>query len=333
MLDSFTKAKVKGIKSVLVSVVDLEGSSYRKPGVSMLILEDNTMVGAVSGGCVEKEILRQAQSVFKEETPKMMTYDGRYRLGCEGILYILIEPFNPDESTLEAFEKCFQNRESLKLVSHYKKDVCSNQLMGTLAIINGDSYNLSSKQNPLINKNHSLLVFEHILQPQKQLMIFGAEHDAVQLCQLAALTGFRVVIYANATESKNQKDFPGCDSFISVSFDQLKLKPLDNQTAVVVMTHSLTQDLKCLLALQHTNPVYLGLLGASHKRELIMSKLIEYNSDIDDRFLEAIHGPAGLNIGAITPQEIAISILSEILTVFRNKTPHTLRDKTKNILA
>ena len=79
-------------KVVLVTLVSLNGSSYRKPGVRMMITESGQMIGAVSGGCVEKEIKLQAQEVFQTNKPKMMTYDGRYRLGCEGILHLLIEP-------------------------------------------------------------------------------------------------------------------------------------------------------------------------------------------------------------------------------------------------
>ena len=332
-MESFQRAKSKGLKSVLVSVVDLEGSSYRKPGVRMLILEDNTMVGAVSGGCVEKEILRQAQSVFREDIPKIMTYDGRFRLGCDGILYVLIEPFNPSDAAIKAFNECFQNRNAFKLISYYKKEPGSLPCLGTRANINGNLFNLSSQNNTLSDQDKSLSVFDQTLRPQMQLLIFGSEHDAVQLCKLAALTGFSVTIYANITENKNQTDFPGSDHFVSLSFDQLNLETLDSQTAVVVMTHSLTQDLKCLLALQYAKPVYLGLLGATHKRELLLSKLIELSPDVEDGFLECIHGPAGLNIGAVTPQEIAISILSEILAKFRNKTPKFLKDKNQGTLA
>ena len=82
----------EGKKSVLVSVVALDGSSYRRPGVRMVINEDGDSVGAVSGGCVEKEIDHQAQSVFRSGKAKIMTYDGRLRVGCEGIIHILIEP-------------------------------------------------------------------------------------------------------------------------------------------------------------------------------------------------------------------------------------------------
>src|SRR5512133_2577238 len=89
-----------GKKAVFVTVVDLEGSSYRRPGVRMVFNEDGDSVGAVSGGCVETEIERQAQSVFRNGKAKLMTYDGRLRIGCEGILSILIEPVFLSEELL-----------------------------------------------------------------------------------------------------------------------------------------------------------------------------------------------------------------------------------------
>ncbi|MGB5274518.1 MAG: XdhC family protein, partial [Flavobacteriaceae bacterium] len=79
IINAFTVAEKKGIKTVMATVVALEGSSYRRPGVRMLIREDGKMIGAVSGGCVEKEVFRQALGVFADNTPRMMTYDGRYR--------------------------------------------------------------------------------------------------------------------------------------------------------------------------------------------------------------------------------------------------------------
>ena len=103
IITAFEAAKFKGIQTVLATVVALEGSSYRRPGVRMLLLEDGGSVGAVSGGCVEKEVFRQADSVFKTSVPKVMTYDGRYRLGCEGILHILLEPFNPNGDLFSCF--------------------------------------------------------------------------------------------------------------------------------------------------------------------------------------------------------------------------------------
>ena len=122
IIRSANLAKDNGIKTVLASVVALEGSSYRKPGVRMSIQENGKMIGAVSGGCVEKEVLRQALSVFETNTPKLMVYDGRYRLGCEGILYILIEPFDPEKEFFAAFEEQCISRKSFTISSTFSKE-------------------------------------------------------------------------------------------------------------------------------------------------------------------------------------------------------------------
>ena len=121
IVEAHLKAKKDGLKTVLASVVALDGSSYRKPGVRMLIIENNEMIGAVSGGCVEKDILRHSQSIFLDGQSKMMTYDGRYRLGCEGILYILLEEFKPKESFFDAFVKCLETRQEFVIQSNYLK--------------------------------------------------------------------------------------------------------------------------------------------------------------------------------------------------------------------
>lgn len=121
IIREYQSATSKGLKCVLATVVALDGSSYRRPGVRMLILEDGHMIGAVSGGCVEKEVVRQAQSVFADDISKVMTYDGRYRLGCEGILYILLEAFRPDKVFLETFELTIASRHHFRIQSFLKK--------------------------------------------------------------------------------------------------------------------------------------------------------------------------------------------------------------------
>lgn len=327
IVESFLIAKKEGLKSVLATVVDLEGSSYRKPGVRMLILENGKMIGAVSGGCVEKDILRQSSSVFETGTAKMMTYDGRYRLGCEGILYILIEPFNPDDAFLKTFENTLGQRTSFKIRSCFNKDIGECSEIGSIAIFNSEHIPLSKTSN--INQSHS--IFEDELKPCFKLMIFGAEHDAVQLCKLAHYNGWEVTVISGPLESKTIEDFPGATAFFSVSPDDLELHSIDDQTAIVLMSHNFSNDLKYLLELKDSKPAYLGLLGPSDRREKLLSQFIEYCPEIDDAFVEDIYGPAGLNIGAETPQEIAISIISEILSVVRNQVPMSLKEKSGRI--
>jgi len=327
IVEASNDAKKDGLKSVLATVVALDGSSYRKPGVRMLILENDRMIGAVSGGCVEKDILRQSQSVFQTGKSKMMTYDGRYRLGCEGILYILIEQFQPSNNCISTFNSCLEKRTSFNIHSNYKKEEGIFEGLGSSIQFGKTSFQLSTfKEN-----DTNLSIFSEHLPPCFKLMIFGAEHDAVQLCQLANYNGWEVTIISGPLESKTIVDFTGATSFYSVSPDTLELSSIDNETAIVIMSHNFANDLKYLLELKDTNPIYLGLLGPSKRREKLLSQFIEYSPEIEESFIESIYGPAGLNIGAETPQEIAISIISEILSVVRQQTPISLKEKRSGI--
>lgn len=327
IIRAYLEAQKKNSKAVLASVVHLEGSSYRRPGVRMLILEDGSMIGAVSGGCVEKEVKRQAESVFKTHTAKIMTYDGRYRLGCEGILYILLEPFSPDREFLELFARVITRRENFAISSYYQKQEGESEGLGSIIQFDGSAMAFQS----YYSIKTGLLVFKEEMKPCFKLVIIGAEHDAVQLCLLGAYMGWEVTVVATPLEEKTISDFQGAEEFKNSLPEELEVSSIDQQTAIVVMTHSYAKDLKYLLALKDTQPAYLGLLGPARRREKLLGELIERTPDIALDFFDSIHGPAGLNIGAETPQEIAIAIFSEILSVIRDQAPMMLKNKIGGI--
>lgn len=329
IVNAFKQARKLNLRSVLATVVDLDGSSYRKPGVRMLILENGKMIGAVSGGCVEKEVLRQAQSVFVEGKPKMMTYDGRYRLGCEGVIYILLEEFNPEIEFLDQFETCLSNRESIIIESFYQKEQGVFDGIGSVISIQNNHFSVSGLKR--INKSQKC--FNQTLKPCFKLIILGAEHDAVQLCKLASTTGWEVEVVSGVSEPKTIENFPGAKSFLASTAETYDFTVVDSETAIMIMTHSFSNDLKWLLALKDYQPTYLGLLGPVKKRESLISQLLDYEPNISEEFIDSIYGPAGLNIGSVTSQEIAISIIAEILSVVRKQTPMSLKDKTGNIHA
>lgn len=319
----------QGKKAVFVSVVALEGSSYRKPGVRMIISEKGELAGAVSGGCVEKEIEHQAQSVFKTGKAKIMTYDGRLRIGCEGIIHILIEPVFLSNELLKVFEQQLFKRQSFQINSWFSYEVGEYQNAGSVLIINEKEYALHHSFN--LAETSGLECFSQKFEPLFQLFIFGAEHDAVQLCQAAKLLGWEVTVVASPDESKTCDYFPGASSLIAPSFDKIDTSAIDEQTAVVLMTHSFNKDVQYLMALKETNPAFIGLLGSMSRRERVLSMLLEYCPEISIGFLEQIHGPAGLNIGAVGAPEISVSILAEILSVIRRQNPVTLSEKTGSI--
>ncbi|MFK5972679.1 MAG: XdhC family protein [Flavobacteriaceae bacterium] len=323
IIQAYSLAQKNGLKTVLATVVALDGSSYRRPGVRMLIREDGKMTGAVSGGCVEKEICRQADSVFDNEIPKTMTYDGRYRLGCEGILYILIEPFAPNDSFLQAFSRQLKNRDSFRIVSYFERIDKADTSFGSLFFMGKEAL----APRPVFNKNVGLEIFEQLLAPCFKLVVLGAEHDAVQLCSYAALTGWEVTVVSGLAEEKVLADFPGIQKLIPTEPESFCVDAIDAHTAVVIMTHSYVKDLQYLIRLRDSRPAYLGLLGPSKRREKLLGELLERYPDVAYDFFEGIHGPAGLNIGGETAQEIAIAILSEVLSVVRNQAPMMLKNK------
>jgi len=321
--------QLQGKKSVLVTVVDLKGSSYRRPGVRMAINEDGNFVGAVSGGCIETEIERQAQSVFKSGNAKLMTYDGRLRIGCEGILHILIEPVSLSGELLDDFDSVLKQRLDFGMEVFYYHEVGEYKNAGTKISLKNKSYSL----NPyfVTTEIDDQKCFSQKFDPLFQLYIFGAEHDAVQLCQAAKLLGWEVTIVASADEAKSCDYFPGASALITPFFENIDTSALDEQTAVVIMTHSYNKDVQYLMALKDTNPAYLGIVGSINRRERLLSTLLDYFPDISTDFLEQIHSPAGINIGAETASEIAVSILAEILAVIRNTKPEALRNKVGSI--
>lgn len=334
IIDAYRKNKRNGKASVLATVVALEGTSYRQPGVRMLIGQDGVMIGAVSGGCVEKEIYRQSISVFKDSVPKMMTYDGRFRLGCEGILYILIEPINLDDAFIDAFEKCIENRESLLIKSYFKKqDQLLDVGFGTRIEVGVDSTFAicSDKRSLLPTELGDFSVFEQRLYPALKLVIIGAEHDAVQLCNFASLSGWEVCVIATDSDPKQLENFPGAKAIINTRPELFDTNIIDDRTALMLMTHSYSKDFQYLLKLETLELPYIGLLGPSKRRERMLNEIIEQRPEVAMEFFETIHGPAGINIGAETPQEIAISILAEMLSVFRQQQVIPLKHKKGRI--
>ncbi len=328
IIAEYLQATKSGVHCVLATVVALDGSSYRRPGVRMLLLENGRMIGAVSGGCVEKEVFRQAETVFKTGVPKVMTYDGRYRLGCEGILYILLEPMNPSNDTLERFHNALKERSSFEIISYFQKEFSEDKGFGTKLIFNDSEYSIQKDFQP----NQSFESFKQVMQPCFRLVIIGAEHDTVQLSSFAAMMGWEVTIVVNPKEEKVMEDFPGATGFIPSEGDSMNLN-IDGETAIVLMTHSYVKDLKYLSALKEEKPAYFGLLGPARRREKLFHELLELYPDIDYEFFESIHGPAGLDIGSETPQEISLAVLSEILAVINKKQVNSLREKEGRIHA
>ncbi len=315
----------KGIACALVSLVTVEGSSYRKEGVRMLFDEHMNAVGAISGGCVEKEIISRGQKVFDTDQSLIISYDGRYRLGCEGTLYILIEKFEPSNGFMRAFETACINRLPIVLTSHFKQANDTFGNFGTIMTVNGQEYSMA--RNEIDQSN---MIFRQRILPRFRLIIFGAEHDASKLCLQASLLGWEVIVICSEKKQINLNDFSSARELIFTNPESFDYEKVDDQTAVVLMTHNFGWDFRYLSQLRNLTVPYIGVLGSAKRNNQLQDTLLENHPDIDYDFLDSIYGPAGLNIGAVTPEEISISILSEIITLTRQKSPQSMREIGKS---
>lgn len=336
LLETARRWQTKGLRPVLATVVALDGSSYRRPGVRMLLAEGGRMAGAISGGCVEQEVYRQAQTVFATGQPKMMTYDGRFRLGCAGTLYVLLEPIHLSDALFELLQRQFSERKPFDSRTDFSYDLTASQGLGTVLIIDRKNYTLYPARvasNNVKPRQTTSNQFKQHFPPLFQLYLFGAEHDAVELTKMAHQLGWQVHLIAPPDEQKTIDSFPGAASLSTPFLNAVDTSGIDEHSAVVLMTHSLNKDVQYLLALRDVRPAYFGLLGPARRRERLFHEVLERDPDLAPEFFEQMHGPAGLDVGAESAAEIAVAILGEILSVVRKASGQPLREKRGKIHA
>ncbi len=315
-LIAFADRKSKEDKRlVIATIIKTVGSSYRKKGTQMIISEDLEYEGAISGGCVENEALRQSEIVLQKNESVIFVYDGEYKLGCKGKIFVLLEVLSlaAVEKLVPLFYEFYSQRRPIKL-----------GLMRNDQATRAASYFLFDREKIEVGhvKNVDELSDseELIIAPQNQLVIIGGEYDSVSLALLAHVSGFLTFLFVKETFNHKLPEeirvaYKKPDEIASyVHFDQ--------QTAVVLMTHSLSKDLNYLIELLKLESKYLGILGPPSRREIILNNLMAHDEDLifthSDK-LEKMFGPIGQNIGAKTPEEISISVLSEIISVFNGQ--------------
>jgi len=316
LINQYLKYQQQKQKCVLATVVQLNGSSYRKPGVRMLISDTNEMTGALSGGCVEKEVILQSKSVFETNIAKIIKYDGRYRLGCEGEIFILIEPFQPDSECLESYHQYKLNRKPFVLESYFNSECTSSNTLGSQFVFDEVTFKVHA-----FSANEPCKIFRQTLKPNFRLLIFGHEHDAEHLCRFAHFCGWDVEIISSKMSGLPPNRFQEAKEVHYLQPEEIKSLNIDSETACVLMSHNFAKDLAYLqrLSLLGLESNYIGVLGAKKRMNQLESTLMNTMPNLNPDFYDQLHGPVGLDVGSITPQEIAISIIAEITQFVRQK--------------
>jgi xanthine dehydrogenase accessory factor len=313
---------------VLATVVATAGSTYRKPGARMLLMADGTHVGLLSGGCLESDLQIHAQQVIQSGLPCAVEYDMRgpddilfgIGAGCEGAMRVLLEPADPGSpaaAALAAAGRTTQSGEAIALVMvHESADLSLGTHLAEsplpAALVAAGKQSIADRLSrgvDLGTRSPRTRAFIQFLAPPPHLLICGAGPDAQPVVSTARALGWRVSVIDHRPAYAVPAHFPGA----SVRFaapERLRSEiDLARCHAAVVMSHHLASDEAYLRELAESGaPAYVGLLGPEARRGRLATQLGQAAEKLRFR----IRGPVGIDIGAATPEGIALSIVSQI---------------------
>lgn len=357
IITAYEKAQANKQKSALVTVVQVDGSAYRRPGARMLATETGELTGAISGGCLEGDALRKAQTVIFQQESMLVTYDTTddddqkfgIGLGCNGIIQVLIEPidFNNEFNPIELLKRAISDRSECILVTIFSLKNSKSIQIGTSISWKKDSIfgNYQSLDQPFWRNIHreltsgtiekstictykeqeELHVFYEDIKPAIRILLFGAGNDTIPIAKLANLLGWEVVLIDGRKTHANEARFPTVQRIIIAPATEItELLDGDQRTVALLMTHNFEYESNILEYLNTLNLPYIGILGPQKKGLMLLEKLgkkgVEFSPAV-------IYSPIGLDIGSEGSEEIALAVFSEIKAVLSKKDPIFLREK------
>ena len=351
MNDVYTKAvELLGKRefSVLATIIRLTGSGPRGAGTKFLILKDGSYVGTIGGGLLEARVLEAAKKVFATRSPMSLSLNlmgkdvAETDMICGGDVDIFLEPLSPEnQDQIQGFRRILdlQKRGGAGLlvtvvnVDRWQKDRVPRlfilpgaepigYLPGMKAVEEELAKNmprwLKQREPRLVVSRDDLggsvgLFVEPILS-DPVLYIFGGGHVSAQIIPLASKVGFKVEVIDDRPEFADPKKFPDAAKVHQFAFEGVLAKiPVDESSYLVIVTRGHIHDKSVLEQCLRTKAKYIGMIGSRRKKAMIYEKLLEEGFTKSD--LDRVHAPIGLDIGAETPEEIAVSIVAELIQV------------------
>ena len=362
----FASSELKATRTILATVVDVKGSSYRLPGARMLIRENGEMIGTVSGGCLEADVLERAKRVLQTGKTEIFIYDTTshadsvftLNMGCRGVIRILLEPFDSGDNLLKAWNNVFQEQKQLLVATLISTEYTDKAPIGGKIFYSGAkqlyfenlpeglkiSDDLRSACNEFFEKNEKAQIkeiqtvqgkfelFFEIFSPPINLIVFGAGADAIPVAETAKNLGWCVSVVDHRPAFANKERFPFADQIIIARAEHLaENMTIAKNTVAVVMSHNYEHDKNALRFLLDSNAGYIGALGPKRRTENILRELQETGETFSDEQINKLYAPVGLDIGADTPESIALSIIAEIKSVLSNRNGSFLRLRSGSI--
>jgi xanthine dehydrogenase accessory factor len=299
---------------VLATIIQTDGSSYRKAGAMMLINDMGQYFGLLSGGCLESDIMRQARRCWDNHQNRIIEYDMREEedlawqlgIGCGGMVRILLQPVHADNDYLKLDELncCLEQRQK----AEYHQQIDENFPLNKVIPINDKSQQLTSREQ----LNESVDMFVQLLSPAPLLAVFGAGIDAKPVVSIAAELGWQVLLIDPRVGYAKAEFFTKASQIIRQSIDELYDTTWLNQIdAALVLTHNIKLDAAALKLVQNSSAKYVGLLGPTHRTDRVLDIAKLTRNDLT----KPLANPVGLRLGGELPESIALSMLAEVHAV------------------
>jgi xanthine/CO dehydrogenase XdhC/CoxF family maturation factor len=302
----------------LATLVQVEGSSYRRPGARLLLLPDGTHTGSISGGCLEEDILERARRVLTSGQAELAVYDTTSEndlvwgvgLGCQGVVRIFIERIPPTRPAWVGV-------------------LAANQSARRDTILQVDYQNMTPRGTHLASAGETNdQAYRETIPAPPALIICGAGDDAQPLARMAKAIGWHVTVVDTRAGLATATRFPDADAVLAAPVAQICAGlPIDTRTFVVVMTHRYTDDRQFLHTLLRREIAYLGQLGPRKRTHRLLQDLPDGLPPATALQLSKLRAPVGLDLGGNTPETVALSILAEMQSRLSGRSAAPLRDR------
>jgi xanthine/CO dehydrogenase XdhC/CoxF family maturation factor len=366
LLEILTAYRQSETPMALATIVQTAGSSYRRAGARMLILDEYRTVGCISGGCLDQDVVLHGLSVVKNQKPTLISYDTAsdrdsvfgVGVGCNGVIDILLEYLPPRIATEETgagllgfLDDLYQRggRGATATVIRSGGDL-GLKLGDFVALNDGPTYGTNLGDPRLIEMlarhaevamancrsgmifyeapEGSVQIFAEPFLPQRRLVIFGAGHDAMPLTRIASELGYKVFVVDGRAAYLTPGRFPMADELmVARPEDGCPPGLFDSRTSAVIMSHNYLVDRAWLKNLLPLGLPYLGLMGPRKRADRMFHELQQEGTVIREEDLYSVHNPIGLDIGGETPGEIALAIVAELQAALTGRDGGKLRLK------
>jgi xanthine dehydrogenase accessory factor len=357
MLAFYHTQRELGIPIVLATIVKTAGSTYRKAGARVLVTATGDMIGIISGGCLENDILAHAQQVIESGESRLIDYDTSgeadlqwgFGLGCNGSVQIFLELLTPDRcNAMDCWQKVWADRQPQAIATIFASE--HPQIgVGCISVpqtappptfpsppfippIAADRQTMAQAKIPIQTHTYtiddqSIQVCLEILQPPPHLTIFGAGRDVLPVVQLAQTLGWQTTIIDCRSQATSPDRFPSAEVILARRDILSQQVSLSAQSIVIMMNHNFYDDLAILALALPQHPKYIGILGSRNRTQTLIAELPIPIQHLADQ----LHTPIGLDIGAETAEEIALAIIAEIQAVLHDRQGLFLKQKAAPI--